>query len=258
MCASLSSMTLTCMLIGSHMDSSIMFFVLTTAFTCFFFGGWEHHLQGRFVLPIINGPNEGLWLAACLAMTSYFNGSEWWWQPGENGWTPFDYVRIGSYTGQLYTAATHVTQTLHWLYKKSGSVHLCISALMGLFPLAYLITLGWLWSYMTPDFIRVYPHVVLILCWCVHFESCTSLMYCHMTHMPYSGLHFTMLPLAVGTANAVFGLGLSVVSLHGLVVLSAVYVLGCYIYAIFRIARGLGISAFRIKSSPDASGQLKK
>jgi ethanolaminephosphotransferase len=44
----------------------------------FYFQTWEEYHLGTMVLPIFNGPSEGLLMAISICLISYFMGCEWW------------------------------------------------------------------------------------------------------------------------------------------------------------------------------------
>merc|ERR1712216_249876 len=108
---------------------------------------------------------------------------------------------------------------------------------------------------VAPLFVRTHPHVVLLLCGCVHVESCNSFMYCHMGQAPYSIAHFSMFPLGLAVANGVLGWGFGVNFVYALLFLSSAYVIGCYVHAVLRIAGALGISVMRIPASVEGQSR---
>lgn len=247
----LSGICAGCWLAGDSMDAFTMFGLLTMCFTCFYLGAWEHYLQGEFDLPIVNGPNEGLIGASMISLWTFVSGVTWWY--GETLWgiNPVMFLWMGNYTGQVYTLWTHVSRTMSWLRSKPRGKQLCKDAATSLFPLVFDLSLGLLWSCADPQFLRSYPHVVLLLCGCVHIESCTSLMYCHMTQTPYSVLHFSMLPLGLAVANGVLGLGFGASFVHALMALSVCYISGCFVISIVQMKGALGIRALHVPSGKE-------
>ena len=41
---------------------------------------WEEHYVGMFVLPLINGPSDGLAIAVSICLLSALYGAHWWTQ----------------------------------------------------------------------------------------------------------------------------------------------------------------------------------
>lgn len=58
-----------------------LFFSLWSAFVPFYFQTWEEYYAGSMVLPLINGPTEGLLIAVGICLTSYHKSSAWWHVP---------------------------------------------------------------------------------------------------------------------------------------------------------------------------------
>jgi len=56
----------------------VMFCTLTSSAIPFYTSTWEEYYTGALVLPIINGPNEGLLLGAGLSFVSYLWGPSYW------------------------------------------------------------------------------------------------------------------------------------------------------------------------------------
>jgi ethanolaminephosphotransferase len=47
-------------------------------FCMFYIATWEQYITGELIMPIVNGPNEGLLGGAMLSLTSYWIGSSYW------------------------------------------------------------------------------------------------------------------------------------------------------------------------------------
>ena len=62
--------------LGVGWDWAFWFCIL--GFVPFHIQTWEEYYRREMVLPIINGPSEGILLIIGLALTSFFIGSEWW------------------------------------------------------------------------------------------------------------------------------------------------------------------------------------
>lgn len=56
-----------------------MLFCIYCAFIPFYVQTWEEFYREDFVLPIVNGPSEGLLLTMLVCVISFFQGSVWWW-----------------------------------------------------------------------------------------------------------------------------------------------------------------------------------
>jgi ethanolaminephosphotransferase len=63
--------------IGIGRDATI-FFCFFNAFVPFYTQTWEEYYREEMVLPVINGPSEGLTIVVGICITSYLKGSIWW------------------------------------------------------------------------------------------------------------------------------------------------------------------------------------
>ncbi|KAK7196846.1 CDP-alcohol phosphatidyltransferase [Novymonas esmeraldas] len=53
--------------------------VVLNAVVVFFMNTWEEFYRGSLVLPVVNGPNEGILIAICIYMwTAWVGGPQWW------------------------------------------------------------------------------------------------------------------------------------------------------------------------------------
>lgn len=58
------------------------FWFCILAFIPFHMQTWEEYYRQEMVLPVINGPSEGILMIIGLALSAYFKGAEWWQQVG--------------------------------------------------------------------------------------------------------------------------------------------------------------------------------
>lgn len=52
--------------------------VLCSALSTFFMNTWEEYHLGELILPVVNGPNEGLWILCTMYLWTALKGSAWW------------------------------------------------------------------------------------------------------------------------------------------------------------------------------------
>ncbi|CAD2222686.1 CDP-alcohol phosphatidyltransferase, putative [Angomonas deanei] len=55
------------------------FLVLTNTVVVFFLNTWEEYYRGELVLPVINGPNEGILIAISFYLFTAWQGGPQWW-----------------------------------------------------------------------------------------------------------------------------------------------------------------------------------
>ncbi|KAJ4974810.1 hypothetical protein NE237_007984 [Protea cynaroides] len=139
-----------------------------------FYGAtWEHFFTNTLILPVINGPTEGLMLIYMAHFFTSIVGAEWWTQQyGKSmpffSWLPFVYdiptYRVVLYTmlafGVIPTVAFNVYNVYKVVQARRGSMLL---ALAMLYPFAVLLGGVLLWDYLSPaDIIGNYPHLVVL------------------------------------------------------------------------------------------------
>jgi len=59
-------------------DAWLCYIVVVGPYALFYIATWEEYYTGELILPLFNGPNEGLFGGAMLSITSYMYGSDWW------------------------------------------------------------------------------------------------------------------------------------------------------------------------------------
>ena len=240
-----------CAITAGRHDVGTMLGLLTTSFTPFFFATWDHYTRGRFELPPVNGPNEGLVCAAILGGCSWWYGVEWWWQ--SPAWCAVARVQLlwaASLTGQLLTVAGQLWHARRWLRARSGGgASMFAGALLNAMPHLSMLGLAATWIACAPEFARTRPREVLLLCGCAHIEICTTMMHCHMCEVPYSRVHLTMVPLGLAAADAAFGWRLGPGFVRALVAASLAYTLVCGLRATRHAAAVLQVPVLRVRSS---------
>ncbi|KAI4357915.1 hypothetical protein L6164_001831 [Bauhinia variegata] len=139
----------------------------------FYSATWEHYFTNTLILPVINGPTEGLALIYLCHFFTAIVGAEWWiQQSGKSfpflGWLPF-VGGIPTYRAVLYLMIAFaviptISFNVHNVYKvvraRKGSMPL---ALAMLYPFIVLVGGVFVWDYLSPsDIMRNYPHLVII------------------------------------------------------------------------------------------------
>lgn len=138
--------------------SPAMLFVCFCGYFPFFFETWEQSYVGGLYLPLVNGPSEGLIVAAVAFFMSYWNGPEWWHQETSialpsalkahmQSWDlagvdreffePFDLIVFLIGSGVLATVISGCYHVIHKQQEKSESV---MEAFCDLLP--FLVSFG--------------------------------------------------------------------------------------------------------------------
>lgn len=55
-----------------------IFFCLFCGYVPFYFQTWEEYYTEEMILPVFNGPSEGLLMAISMCMITYVKGGHWW------------------------------------------------------------------------------------------------------------------------------------------------------------------------------------
>ncbi|OEL15243.1 Choline/ethanolaminephosphotransferase 1 [Dichanthelium oligosanthes] len=144
---------------------------------------WFPFFTNTLILPIVNGPTEGLMLIYVCHFFTFFTGAEWWAQDFQKsmpllGWVPF-VPEIPVYDialclmiafaviptiGSKSTKLVLQLYSIHNVYKvveaRKGSM---VLALAMLFPFGLLLAGVLVWSYLSPsDIMRNQPHLLII------------------------------------------------------------------------------------------------
>ncbi|XWS34265.1 hypothetical protein CRYUN_Cryun21dG0025600 [Craigia yunnanensis] len=139
-----------------------------------FYGAtWEHYFTNTLILPVINGPTEGIALIYTCHFITAIVGAQWWAQQfGKSiplfSWVPF-VNEIPIYRAVLYlmtafgvlpTFACNINNVHKVIQARKGSMVLALSML---YPFVVLVGGVLVWDYLSPsDIIRKYPHLVTL------------------------------------------------------------------------------------------------
>ncbi|KQJ92953.1 hypothetical protein BRADI_3g01810v3 [Brachypodium distachyon] len=139
----------------------------------FYCATWEHYFTNTLVLPIVNGPTEGLMLIYVCHIFTFFTGAEWWAQDFRKSvpllnWVPLvpeiPLYGIVLFLMVAFAVIPTIGSNTHNVYKvveaRKGSMLL---ALAMLFPFGFLLAGALVWSYLSPsDIMRNQPHLLII------------------------------------------------------------------------------------------------
>lgn len=172
-------------------------------FAMFYIATWEQYYTGELIMPIVNGPNEGLMGGALLSLTSYLYGPAYW--QGTDWWDtlvtviPFlqditgrsfslrncDFVIGASCLGflqEIVLKSAFVTRR----YKGSAAA---------LLPFMALSISFWFIGWMDPNIWLDLPRTSLHLAMVLFVEQVTDLMVAHVTAQPFWPYRWQMAPL---------------------------------------------------------------
>ena len=190
--------------------------IIMGPFAMFYIATWEQYYTGELIMPLINGPNEGLFLGAMLSLTSFVWGYEFWlgtlwWDtilecmPGLLQYLPTmaaPYTPLRNCDLVLLAASFGFCQEI---LLKTWSVTRAygITTLQTMVPMACLAwgyaIIGW----MDPTIFLNVPRVTLNLAMILFVEMSVQMMLSHITAKPFWPWRWQLIPL-VGLTVAVY------------------------------------------------------
>ncbi|GKY99390.1 hypothetical protein MPSEU_000893700 [Mayamaea pseudoterrestris] len=210
-----------CMQLHLRRDAWHCFIALFGPYALFYVGTWEEYYTGQLIMPIVNGPNEGLLGAICMSLASYINGPEFWqktsgWDdivapllqfaakrfPPLATWLPHYALRNADL---LIIAASfgfvqEVSQKINTVSRTFGR-----TAVATLLPFATLIVCCLVVGWKDVDVWLYSPRTSLHLCATLFVEAVTELMLKHTTEQPYKLVRWIQLPLVLFTVCVACG-----------------------------------------------------
>lgn len=195
-------------------DAWLCWIILFGPYALFYVGTWEEYYTGELVMPIVNGPNEGLMGAVLMSLTSFVYGPEFW--QGTSWWSqlcrvlPFlgdnnfgtglrncDLLVLASTFGFVQETSLKIFSTAR---KYGGKV------LWNLVPFASLMACSLAVAYTNLDIWLDMPRTSLHLCAVLFVEMTTELMLSHMSKETYRPFRWLLLPLLFFTIAVVSGI----------------------------------------------------
>jgi len=178
--------------------------IIMVPFVLFYVATWEEYHVGELVLPIFNGPSEGLLMGAALHLTTFFKGTGFWHGtqlyhsvksmlpfaiPFDQELRNLDFIVIFTLLGGLQEIAFKTTQVFK---KHPGS-------LSSLFPFAVFASSFILMGRKDPMVWLSIPRTGMHLAMTLFFEMTTALMLAHMTNQKFELFRWQQLPLVALT-----------------------------------------------------------
>ena len=236
-------------------DPLLLSVVLLTPTVPFFVGTWEEYHTGSLILPLINGPSEGLLVAVLLNITTFLFGPVWWsWPcPGLPMITCSEAMAFFSLLLAVATSAMQIVGVPLMYYRNRGiRGPALLYPLLGLAPLVWVLFWGALWLGSCDGLFHVRPRAFIALFAALFVESVVNLILSGMTKTRYSPVRTLALPLPLGWFSATY----LRFSMYQNEVLLLVYLNIAVAYVAWYLARvvnectdALDIHCFRIKQA---------
>jgi len=188
-------------------DQLCIWILLIFPMMLFYIATWEEYFTGSLILPIINGPSEGLFGGAILSMTTALVGVSYW--QTTSWYDAFLGHWMSSFIGPLRNADIMVgIATILCIREMIFKTTLVFTrygwvALYNLIPMMIIATLSFYIGYMEDQIWIRLPRTTLWLISGLFTEIVTQLMLDHITDETYQPFQrWVLLPL-VGLAIAV-------------------------------------------------------
>ncbi|XP_054823105.1 choline/ethanolaminephosphotransferase 1-like [Prosopis cineraria] len=233
-----------------------------------FYGAtWEHYFTNCLILPVVNGPTEGLMIIYLLHFFTALVGARWWAQQLVKSmpflsWVPF-LEGIPTYSAVLYFVIISgviptVAFNIHNVYKivRAKKQRMRVALAM-LYPFVLLIGGVLLWDYLSPsDILGDYPHLVVLGAGLAFGFLVGRMILSHLCDEPKglkTGMCMSLLYLPLAIANALSSRlndGVPLVNerlvLLGFCAYSVIIYMHFATSVIHEITAALGICCFRI------------
>lgn len=223
-------------------------------FIMFYIATWEQFFTGELIMPIVNGPSEGLLGTALLSFVSYWLGSEYWQQTDV-----FDSILsiaaldpVAEDTKlrncDLIVIAVSLGVFQEILLKSIAVTRKYKGSALGLIPMFVLAVCYLIVGHVDPNIWLAIPRTSLHLSMVLFVEMSTELMLAHTTAQSFMPWRWQLAPL-IGITVWVVMLGNS----EGLryVIIAYTWIMGAYLLMkcsciINEICNVLGIWCFDI------------
>ncbi|XP_020967497.1 choline/ethanolaminephosphotransferase 1 isoform X2 [Arachis ipaensis] len=233
-----------------------------------FYGAtWEHYFTHSLILPVINGPTEGLMLIYTCHFFTALVGAEWWihefgksvpflsWLPIVSGIPTYKAaLTLLMVFGVGPTVFGNVSNVCKLVRAKNGSV---LRALAMLYPFTVLVGAVLLWDHLSPsDIMGNHPCLVIIGTGLAFGFLVGRMILAHLCDEPKglkTGMCMSLLYLPLAIANALTARlndGVPLVDERLVLLGFCAYTVTLYLHfattVIHEITNALGICCFRI------------
>uniref|UniRef100_A0A7S2UBC5 Ethanolaminephosphotransferase n=1 Tax=Attheya septentrionalis TaxID=420275 RepID=A0A7S2UBC5_9STRA len=197
--------------LSASRDPVAVFVSVIFPMATFYVATWEEYHTGHLLLPIINGPNEGLVAGASFSLISFIWGVQYW---HETSW--FDRF-IEPYSSKLLPSTVSSIIPDYGIRNVDLIFYICVvwliqeetlkiyqvarkygaSSLKNLLPYIFLMASSTYIGAYYPEFLARNTRVCLNLVSALFSEMVIQLMLDHMSKEPYTPYRLTLIPLVV-------------------------------------------------------------
>lgn len=239
-------------------------FVLSGHFA-FVFATWEEYYSGSLVLPVFNGPTEGILIGIALKLFTAVVGVDFWKQELIEGVQNNSLFVIITMIGSFCTLTVNVRNALYAVRLNQDSVFVALTRLL---PFVILNTLAGLWALYSPsDIFSQQPRMFLWMLGLLNSKLVLHLMLAHLCGEEYHPFRKTLVPIFYVAGHCAFCMveGIYDAINEKLIVREFFFLsLAAYVHIVFTVVwevkNVLGVSVFSIlhhsKPSTQSSSEL--
>ncbi|KAK1261239.1 hypothetical protein QJS04_geneDACA001982 [Acorus gramineus] len=150
---------------STAMSGKTTFWIWVISAIPFYCATWEHFFTNSLILPVINGPTEGLMMIYMFHFFTFFVGAEWWAQDFRISFPFLSWVPLLSHIpalsvliiAKLYCSIYNVYKVVQ---ARNGNMLLALAMGFYNFPILYNYMRR---CYLSPsDIMRNYPHLLIV------------------------------------------------------------------------------------------------
>eukprot|EP00978_Attheya_sp_CCMP212_P036000 scaffold160124_cov50-Attheya_sp.AAC.3 len=197
--------------LSASRDPVAVFVSVIFPMATFYVATWEEYHTGHLLLPIINGPTEGLIIGAMVSLSTCLYGQAFWLQTNwyEQAIEPVIVSYLPSFVttiipeqglrnADLFTIICVISVSQEMVIKTvSVGRKYGFRQLFALLPFLFLSGVSIWIGHMDPDIFARNPRVVLHLWSALFVEMVTQLMFDHMTKDKFNSFRLVLIPLAI-------------------------------------------------------------
>jgi len=201
------------MMLDPARDVSLCYSILFGPYALFYFATWEEFYTGELILPIFNGPSEGLFGGAILSFVSWWYGPSFWQQT--TAWDEWLIPYLPAFMQQIeslrHADLLILGVSIGFVQETSLKTWFVVKAygpsrtLPNLIPFIIFLICPLVVGYSDLDIWLSMPRTSLHLCSALFVDMTTELMMAHMTDQTYNYKRWMLIPLIALTVGVAMG-----------------------------------------------------
>ncbi|CAM9250688.1 unnamed protein product [Pylaiella littoralis] len=167
----------------------------------FFFTTWEHYYTNELILPIVNGPSEGVILGAVCACLRGAFGPELFASPREelNGWPLGHFLMACSLFGVVLTTAKQFVMVAR---ARTAARRDMLKPVQDCSWFVAILAVGGVWAFGRPELFADAPYTMVLLFGLLHVDMAVHVMVCHICNTSCRSFRPILMPFFLVVANS--------------------------------------------------------